>query len=181
MRTKKNSNGMYECKIYTHDRQSFFYFKVHHHRIPEFKNVELQQRKIRFIGGSNNSRDTLLFRKAQGTKNSFLADLRHKYPAVSIFVLKDIINSSLVPKNIFKLSTKFDSSRMDKKKEKNGKNKQVKGLSNLLQCFLIQYTILVKITHLGMKKDLILANLAYTNRERISLYILQPAHSCRYQ
>ena len=65
-----------------------------------------------------------LLGKHKVRKNSLLEDLRHEYPAVSTSVLKNIINNSLVPRNILKLSSEFEGGRVDKEKEEDCKSGQ---------------------------------------------------------
>ncbi len=165
MMMKKKTNRMHIGQICIYDKQLFHILRSTTIEPCYFKpnNIGLQRQKTTFLNGSNNNGESLLFRKAQDSKNSYLENLRLKYPAVSTFPLIDIINNPFVLENILNLSTKFDCCRADMKKKKDCKSKQVKGGNHFLQCVLIHCSILIKLRHSGVKIDFILALFAYIN------------------
>ena len=95
MMKKKKINGIHIGQICIYDKQLFhilrsttialFYFKPN--------NIGLQCQKTRFLNGNKNNGESLLFRKAKDTKNSYLENLRLKHSAVSTFPLIDIIKN----------------------------------------------------------------------------------------
>ncbi len=103
---RKKINGMHICKIGIYNKLLFHILSSTTIELPYFElnDIESKCLKIRFMKCNNNNKKTLSFGKDQDTKNSFLENLRHKYPAVRTSPLLDIINDSFMLKDILSIN-----------------------------------------------------------------------------
>lgn len=100
----------------------------------------------------------------QDNNSPFLTDLRHRYPSILISALKDVINNTLLPINIMKLSTNYSKGKSKKEKKANYKSSDVKEMTHLIRAFLLYCTILIRIIQLEVQQSLTFAPLEYCDR-----------------
>ncbi len=100
----------------------------------------------------------------QGNDSPFLTDLWHCYPSIPVSALKDIINNTLLPVNIMKLSTDNSKEKSEKEKKADCESSDVKEMTHLIRAFLLYCTILICITRLEVQQPLTFALLEYCNR-----------------
>ncbi len=103
----------------------------------------------------------LPIRGNEGNDPPFLSDLRHRYPSIPISTLKAIINNTLFPVKIMKLSIDYSKGKSEKEKEADCKSSDVKGMTHLIRAFLLYCTILIRIPRLEVQQPLTFALLEY--------------------
>ncbi len=106
----------------------------------------------------------LPIRANEGNNPPFFTDLRHHYLSIPVSTLKAIINNTLFPVNIMKLSINYFKGKSEKEKETDCKSSDVKKMTHLIRAFLLYCTILIRITRLEFQQPLTFALLEYCDR-----------------
>ena len=100
----------------------------------------------------------------EGNDPPFLTDLRHRYLSIPVSTPKAIINNTLFPVNIMKLSINYSKEKSEKEKEADCKSSDMKEMTHLIRAFLLYCTILIRITRLEVQQPLTFALLKYCDR-----------------
>ncbi len=107
----------------------------------------------------------MLFRGLfQGTDPLFFHNLRLEFPSISETLLRSIVNNTIRPINVMKLSIEFSKGKTDKDEDENEESADIKGVNHLLRCFSIYSSILFRTMLPGIQTPLIASLLAYIDR-----------------
>lgn len=133
---------------------------------PLVGNVGIQRREIRYNGPEGQrTLDKLPFRgPLQGTDLPFFHDLRLEFPSIPEALLRSVVNNTIWPVNVMKLSTEFSEGKADKDEDEDFDSADIKGVNHLLRCFTIYSSILFRTVPPGVQTPLIAALLAYIDR-----------------
>ena len=133
---------------------------------PFVGNIGIQRREIRYNGPERQKTlDKLPFRGLlQDTDLPFFYDLRLEFPSIPEALLRSVINNTIRPVNVMKLSTEFSEDKADKDEDENFDSADIKGVNYPLRCFTIYSSILFRTVPPGVQTPLIVALLAYIDR-----------------
>lgn len=110
-----------------------------------FGGAGVRRKEVRIDGPGlqEGAKATLLSRDAtRGLDPLFFDDLRLEYSSIPETILGSIINNSLQPIHIMKLSTEFLEGRTNKAGDKDLDNADIRGVKYFLLCFTIYCSIL---------------------------------------
>ena len=111
---------------------------------PFVGSVGIQRREIRYNGPEEQrTLDKLAFRGLfQGTDLPFFHDLRLEFPFIPEALLRSVVNNTICPVNVMKLSTEFSEGKADKDEDEDFDSADIKEVNHLLRCFTIYSSIL---------------------------------------
>lgn len=100
---------------------------------PLVGNVGIQRREIRYNGPEGQRTfDKLPFRGLlQGTDLPFFHDLRLEFPSIPEALLWSVVNNTIRPVNVMKLSTEFSEGKADKDEDEDFNSTNIKKVNHL--------------------------------------------------
>lgn len=101
------------------------------------------------------------FELPQGTDPPFFHDFCLEFPSIPEALLQSLVNNTIRPINVIKLSTDFSEGKTDKDEDQEFGSADIKGINHPPHCFIIYSLILFWTVPPGVQSPLIAAFLAF--------------------